>query len=163
MNYRHLLEMAYWYAKENSDDRSTQNGAILIDHTALPITHGTNRFPVASLADNPANHERPRKYAFTEHAERDVIYRCAREGIKTEGLIMVCPWACCAECARAIALAGITKVIVHKQAHDMSPDRWKQAIVEGREILDAKGVGYMLWDGKIGEVTNLFNGEVWYP
>jgi hypothetical protein len=45
----------------------------------------------------------------------------------------------------------------------MSPDRWKQAIADGLEILDAGDVVYYLWDGSIGQVSNLFNGEVWNP
>jgi deoxycytidylate deaminase len=98
-----------------------------------------------------------------EHAERGVIYLAAKAGLPTAGLIMICPWACCAECARAIALAGITQVIAHKQAHDKSPRRWQQSIEEGREILSACGVDYVLWSGEVGGVENLFNGEIWCP
>lgn len=164
MKYRYLLRQAYQYAKETSEDRSTHNGALLLDpRSGEVVARGANRFPASSLKHNEANHERPRKYAFTEHAERDVIYRCGLEGITTCGLIMVCPWACCADCARAIVLAGIPLVVAHKQAYDMSPDRWKQAIADGLEILDAGDVIYHLWDGQIGQVSNLFSGEVWSP
>ena len=164
MTYQELLREAYKWAEKTSDDRSTKGGAILVRHDQMvPLLLGSNRFPSPALSDNPANHERPRKYAFMEHAERDVIYRAVYCGISTRGLVMVCPWACCAECARAIVLAGITKVIAHKQAHDMSPPRWQQLIDDGIEILAAKGVEYLLWDGKVDGVENLFNGEIWYP
>jgi hypothetical protein len=76
---------------------------------------------------------------------------------------MVCPWACCGDCARAISIAGITQVVAHKQAHGMSPERWQQPIEEGKEILAAKGIPYILWDGEVGGVENLFNGEIWCP
>lgn len=164
MNDKELLRDAYRWAKRHSDDRSTKNGAILVRHNQMvPLLYGANRFPHPSLALNEANHERPRKYAFTEHAERDVIYMAAKCGLATDGLVMVCPWACCGDCARAIVLAGITKVVAHKQAHDMSPERWQGPIEEGKEILAAQGVEYVLWDGEVGRVENLFNGEIWYP
>ena len=76
---------------------------------------------------------------------------------------MVCPWACCSDCARAIVLAGIPLVVAHKQAFAMTPERWREEIAVGLEILEGGGVTYHLLDSKIGEVENLFNGEVWYP
>ncbi len=164
MNYQKLLREAYKWAEKVSDDRSTKNGSILVNPGQMvPLLFGANRFPTSSLYENEDNHERPRKYAFTEHAERDVIYLAATCGLATEGLVMACPWACCAECARAIVMSGITMVIAHRQAHDKSPERWRQAIVDGREILAAGKVEYVLWDGKIGNVKNLFNGEIWCP
>jgi len=159
---RDLMREAYAEAAEFSDDRSTKNGALLVSPEGV-VLRDSNRFPAESLAYNPVNHERPRKYAFTEHAERAVIYKAATFGICTRGLTMVCPWACCAECARAIVMAGITKVVAHKQAHTITPDRWRQSILEGREILAAGKVEYELWGGKVGGVENLFNGEVWTP
>lgn len=159
---RDLMREAYAEAAEFSDDLSTKNGALLVSPAGV-VLRGSNRFPVASLALDPANHRRPRKYAFTEHAERDVIFKAAYHGICTRGLIMVCPWACCAECARAIVMVGISKVVAHKQAFDMSPPRWQQPIVEGLEILAAGDVKYELWGGKVGGVENLFNGEIWCP
>jgi dCMP deaminase len=164
MTYQDLLREAYKWAARTSDDRSTQNGSVLVRRGQLvPLLLGVNRFPTRSLAENEANHERPRKYAFTEHAERDVIYSAAKCGLPTDGLVMVCPWACCADCARAICIAGIQKVIAHKQAHDISPERWKQSIEYGKEILAAHQVDYVLWDGKVGGVENLFDGEIWCP
>ena len=159
---RDLMRTAYAEAAVFSDDRSTKNGALLLSRGGI-VMRGVNRFPVASMIDNPVNHERPRKYAFIEHAERAIIFKAASFGISTRGLTMVCPWACCAECARAIVLAGVTKVVAHKQAHDMTPERWQQSIIDGKEILSAGGVEYELWSGKVCGVENLFNGEIWCP
>jgi len=170
MDYAFLLAQAYHYAKCRSEDRSTHCGALLVDpSTEAIIKRGVNHFPSSGLAKNEANHLRPLKYSFTEHAERDVIYACAANGIKTKGLVMVAPWACCADCARAIKLAGIHLVVAHKEAYDRSPDRWKVSIAEGLEILKDGGVVYHLWEGKVQQlleqepITNLFNGEVWEP
>lgn len=156
-----LLRQAYQLAR-CSTDISTKNGALLVRDGRV-IVGGVNSFTNAGQALDPRNHERPRKYKVTEHAERAAIYKAARQGIATEGLIMVCPWASCPDCARAIVLAGISLVIVHKQAHDRTPPRWREEIALGLEILRDRGVGYLLFDGQIGGVKNLFNGEMWYP
>ena len=164
MNYQTLLHTTYWRAEQQGVDRSTRNCALLINPvTGEEVAYGLNRYPSAELANDSRNHERLRKYAFIEHAERDAIFKCAKNGIATQGLIMVCPWACCPECARAIVFAGIPLVVAHKQAFDMTPERWREPIEQGMEILQSGGVVYHLWDGKVDEVQNLFNGSYWRP
>jgi dCMP deaminase len=103
------------------------------------------------------------KLTFIEHAERDVIYEAARAGTRTLDRIMVCPWACCAPCARAIVLSGIGKVVAHRQAYEITPERWLKQISDGLEILKAGRVEYELIDAKIGYVQNRFNGKIWHP
>ena len=164
MDYREFMRSAYKLAYEESTDTSTKNGALLIhpvDETTM--VGGVNSFADPDMASDVRNYERPRKYQVTEHAERAVIYKAAKSGIRTRGLIMVCPWACCSDCARAIVLSGIPLVVAHKQAFAMTPDRWQEEIDIGLEILEGGGVTYHLLDSEIGGVENLFNGEVWYP
>lgn len=168
MNYQKLMREAYQVAANESTDTSTKNGALLIDplvevFEGFILAHGVNSFTDSGMASNLENFERPRKYQVTEHAERAVIYTAARRGICTEGLIMVCPWACCSDCARAIVLAGITLVVAHKQAQDKTPKRWQEEVEVGMEILQGGGVEYQLFDGNIQGVDNLFDGKVWQP
>jgi len=156
-----LLQQAYLLAQRYSTDRSTKNGAIL-------IRPGGNLWGVNSFTDysqflDCRNHVRPRKYKVTEHAERAVIYKAARLGIATLGLTMVCPWASCPDCARAIVLAGIPLVIGHRQAYDKTPPRWQEEVAFGLEILRGGGVTYQMFDGPIGGVENLFDEEIWLP
>jgi dCMP deaminase len=158
MYWKELLRETYNYASAHSEDISTQCGASLVDpYTGKILVHGCNHFPSVDY------HTRPKKYAFIEHAERDVIYKAARSGIKTQGLIMVAPWACCSDCARAIVLAGITTVVAHKEAWDRSPERWKESLNYGMEILRAGNVIYFLYQGKIELLNNLFDGKYWEP
>jgi hypothetical protein len=60
-------------------------------------------------------------------------------------------------------LSGIRKVVAHKQAYDITPDRWRESIAIGLEILRAGGVEYELLDAKIGYVQNRFDGRLWNP
>jgi dCMP deaminase len=164
MDYQELMREAYQLSHDESTDTSTKNGALLVDPVDRHVVlGGVNAFTNSDMASEARNYERPRKYQVTEHAERAVIYKAAKRGVCTEGLIMVCPWACCSDCARGIVLAGIKLVVAHKQAFAMTPARWQEEIDVGLEILEGGGVTYHLLDSEIGGVENLFNGEVWYP
>lgn len=45
-------------------------------------------------------------------AERRLIFRCARRGVSTEGLWLLCTGSPCLACAKAIYAAGISRVVV---------------------------------------------------
>ena len=136
---------------------------------------GTGRFWSTKTADRSAaqptdSHvvvaprlERPKKYAFIEHAERNAIYAAACKGEATAGGTLYCPWYACADCARAIIQAGIVRVIGHKQMFDRTPEHWKETIAYGNEMFREAGVEALQYDGPIGECTALINGEVWNP
>jgi dCMP deaminase len=156
-----LKMKAAYKAAEMSTDRSTKNGAVLVSD-GWNVIQGWNHH-VDGYGDEPEHHERPLKYKITEHAERDVILKAAREGIKTEGLTMVANWVACEPCARAVVLSGITHVIAHKQCMDRTPERWKEQIELGLEIFRRGGVQLTIWDGEIGGIENLNGGELWCP
>lgn len=96
-------------AVQYSDDRSTQTGALIVPADGGFIA-SANTLPrnVNGLLD--ARHERPVKYAWIEHAERNVIYRCAQRGTSTAGAKMYLAHPPCADCARAIIQAGIKEL-----------------------------------------------------
>ncbi len=155
---RDLMRPAYQFAYDNSTDTSTKVGALLVTEHCEVVTWGVNAHTNSAQLKDARNFERPRKYKVTEHAERASIYQAARKGIATEGLMMVCPWACCPDCARAIVLAGITQVYAHKAAFDMTPPRWREEVELGVEILEGSGVRYHLYEGTIDKFKNLFDG-----
>ncbi len=158
---RELLRAAYIEASK-SHDPSTQNGALLVTPIGTAFAADHNRFP-DGVVETPERLERPLKYEYVEHAERNVIFRIARLGISAENLIMVCPWAPCADCARAIIQTGIKELITHKQAHDRSPERWREQIDRAVGMLKEGAVKFTAYDGKIGDVIIRHNGELWRP
>ena len=177
---KEYLKQAYAFAAEHSPDPSTQNGAILVDATVAVIAslddcdieldgpavaYGANRFP-RGVEATKERLERPLKYSFICHAERDVIYDAAKHGVATEGLTMYCPWYACTDCARAIIQSGITEVIGHRTILDKTPDRWKETIDIALGMLDDAGVKNSFVGGEEGELDAVgvrFNGEIWYP
>jgi dCMP deaminase len=159
LHARIQLRNAYLAAKR-SDDRSTKNGVILTTQDMEVI--GFNHF-TPGFGDKEEHHERPLKYSLVEHAEADAIHAAASLGVNTNGAIMFAPWAPCPDCARAIVGAGIAEVVCHKQCMDRTPERWLDMVRLGLDILKHGSVLLTAFDGEIGGVENLNNGEIWKP
>lgn len=157
----HLKLRAAYMAAANSDDRSTKNGAVLVCE-GWNVLSGFNHM-MDGYGHLPEHHERPFKYWVTEHAERDVILKAAAKGIQTKGMTMVANWVACPDCARAIVTAELACVVTHKACMDRTPERWKEMVDAGLTILKNGGVKLCIWDGGIGGIENLNNGEIWYP
>ena len=139
-----------------SIDPSTQNGAIIVNEaTGEILGGGCNEFP-SGVEVLTERWERPLKYSFVEHSERNAIFFCARKGKATAGMTMYCPWFACADCARAIIQAGITRVVGHKV--DITNDRWAGSIEVAIQMLKEAGVQMDYVDHKYG-ITIRRNGE----
>lgn len=156
LNRQSLLKIAYGKAQESTNP-STQNGAVLVDDKGNVVLSAVNSFP-DGVAETQERQTKPLRYKFSVHSERNVLYRAARLGIKTEGLTMVCPWAACSDCAQAIIQTGIKRLVVHKQALDRS-DKWQENIELAFKMLREAGVEIIVFDGKIGVGKILRGGE----
>lgn len=159
---RVLLETAYRHAMFNATDPSTQNGAIIIDDNGSPLAIGANHLP-RGVVDKPERWERPGKYQFVEHAERNCIYDAARKGVATEGKIMIVPWHSCADCARGIIQAGIKLVIGHQLTNDLTPPHWKESITVAWKMLEEAKVEMKWYTGKVNlkdDIKIRFNGQI---
>lgn len=107
---QYFLDMAA-LAAMRSKDRSTQVGAVIVDLNRNVRATGYNGFPRRVNDDIDARHERPIKYRYTEHAERNAIYSAARAGVSTDGCTMYCTHAPCSDCARAVIQAGVLRIV----------------------------------------------------
>lgn len=158
---KRLLRLAYEEAK-SSTDLSTQNGAIVVRDGQV-IGSGSNHFP-KGVAELPHRLIRPEKYKYVVHAETQAIYDAARKGNATEGAEMFSPWAACGECAKAIIQAGITKLVVHKEAIDQSHNQWADSIKLALEMFKEAGVEYVLFSAQYKDgLELLFDGKSWQP
>lgn len=100
------------FRSRKSKDRSTKVGAVVVNDRKIPLVSGWNGFPRGVDDDVAARHERPAKYLWTEHAERNAIDNAAAEGIALRGCTMyVAPLMPCNECAKSIIQAGIRRVV----------------------------------------------------
>jgi dCMP deaminase len=159
LSHEDYLRRAY-EAASLSKDLSTQNGAILVNPNigGYIVAEGWNDI-VPEGCDNLERRQRPLKYQWTEHAERAAIYIAARWGYPTENLWLYAPWLACADCGRAIVLAGITKCIRHKiPEHAERPD-WAQTIAIADEMFKEAGVEVVEVTGRLG-VRFRFDGRM---
>lgn len=103
-----------------SKDRSTKVGATIVGPDNQIISTGFNGFPIDVNDDVDERHQRPDKYLWTEHAERNAIFLAARRGSATEGCrmyLMFSP-APCVDCTRAVIQSGISEIITPKTKFD---------------------------------------------
>jgi len=165
MDVKELLRRAYQHAMKHATDPSTQNGALIINDQGEILAHGANHFP-RGVQEKPERWERPAKYQYVEHAERGAIYDAAREGVRTSGKIMVCPWFACTDCARAIIEARIMLVIGHQSPNDWTPEHWKESIKVAWDMLREANVALKWYEGKISDDNSIairFNGGIVHP
>ncbi len=112
----YFLKMADLVATK-SKDRSTKVGCVVVGPSNEVRTTGYNGFCRGIDDDVNSRHDRPDKYLWTEHAERNAVYNAARNGIKLECCTMYVNMFPCADCARAIIQSGITRVVAKRNTN----------------------------------------------
>lgn len=107
---RKYLDDAISFA-QHSKDSSTKVGAVIVGATGEVRSVGWNGAPRGSDADEDDQRlQRPEKYFWMEHAERNAIYNAARCGTPLHGSHLVVTHPPCMDCARAIVQSGVVKV-----------------------------------------------------
>ena len=94
-----------------SKDRSRKVGSVIVDSRNVLVSLGWNGFPRGIDDDVDRRHERPEKYFWAEHAERNAIYNAAANGHTLRGCRLYVLLFPCASCTRAIIQSGIQEVI----------------------------------------------------
>ncbi len=95
-----------------SKDPNTQIGCVIVGPAHEIRSTGYNSLPRGIRDDVIERFERPAKYLWMEHAERNAICNAARAGTATEGCTIYVEIMPCMDCARAIVQAGIVEVVV---------------------------------------------------
>jgi dCMP deaminase len=133
------LGLATWVAGK-SKDRSTKVGAVIVDDDNAIISTGFNSFPRGVDDDVDARHERPAKYMWTEHAERNAIYNAARQVLKGTTLVLQYPPCPCTDCTRGVIQTGIKKIIVPKGVGFPGVGDWTESLGIAKQMLYEAGV-----------------------
>lgn len=153
-----FLRKVYLMARKSKDPR-TQIGAVLVKDKA-DFASGYNGISPMVREDIPSRHERPEKYFWYEHGERNSIYFCAFRGISTCGATMYTNGTPCADCGRAIIRAGIVEVVVHKQWElNLSSPKWTESCERTRQMFNEAKVNVRTVDLFLN-VQILLNGDI---
>jgi dCMP deaminase len=140
MKYTRHIDHAQYVAGW-SKDRSTKVGAVIVDEKDSTISEGYNGFPRGVNDNIDVRHERPQKYQWTEHAERNAIYNAARRLLEGTTLVLnysPCP---CTDCTRAIIQSGIKQVVVpYDNKFPGKGEHWEEDLRIARTMLQEAGV-----------------------
>jgi dCMP deaminase len=139
------LRLAHEVASWSKDQ--VQVGAVIADQNRNPRGFGYNGMPRGLHDDHEARVEKPLKNWYFEHAERNVIYACARNGISCDACTMYVTHFPCCDCTRAIIQSGITHVVVDAtcmQDHMTFYQKWSDQITESQTMMTEAGVSWEL-------------------
>lgn len=85
-----------------SKDRSTKVGAVAVGPYREICSVGYNGMPRGVNDDVEARHQRPEKYSYFEHAERNLLFNASRIGARLQNCTIYITHYPCADCARGI-------------------------------------------------------------
>lgn len=122
-----FMQGVYWVASKSKDPK-TKIGALIVKDKRI-ISTGYNGIPIGVNDDNKNRHQRPEKYKWYEHGERNALYAAAKYGIDTNDATLYTNALPCADCARGIIQSGIKNVYIHQQFNDLcnatQREQWK--------------------------------------
>ena len=125
-----------------SKDPSTKVGAIVVGPDREIRSTGYNGL-VRGVDDNKSERmERPTKYDFFEHAERNAVYNACLIGATLKGCVIYVTSMPCPDCARAIIQSGIKMVVTRRLEPDPAAPTgtWRDKLVYSEEMFREAGV-----------------------
>jgi dCMP deaminase len=135
--FRNIAEQV----KLKSKDKKTQIGAVIVGKDNEIVSTGYNSFPRGINDGVEERQERPEKYFWFEHAERNAIYNAARIGVSTKDCTLyLSHWFPCADCARGIINAGITKIYCERPDENDKSSSFTESFKRSEEMLLEAGV-----------------------
>lgn len=129
-------EVAKW-----SKDPSTQVGAVLVSPDRKQIVVGYNGFP-STMEDRPEDYSnREMKYRHVVHGEINAILQAQCD--LTKWTLYTVPFPPCADCAKIVAQAGITRVVAPRPTAEQLT-RWADSFIAADEVWARNNVSLIL-------------------
>lgn len=157
-----FMRHAYLIASK-SKDLYTKIGCVVVKDN-ITIMEGFNGIPRKVLDTVLVRSERPEKYFWYEHSERNAIFNCARKGIATEDATMYCLGMPCSECMRAIIQAYIKELVIHSQWEDIgmnvNSEKWNESTRRSNIMLKESGINFRILDKKLG-IKTMVDGKIY--
>jgi dCMP deaminase len=141
MNWKEYFRNIAHQVKLKSKDERTQIGAVIVGEDNEIVSTGYNSFPRGIIDDISERQERPEKYFWFEHAERNAIYNAARIGVSTKGTTMYLTCGIpCADCCRGIINAGITTIVCEVGDAGAKGPKWEESGKRSLQMFNEAGV-----------------------
>ena len=128
-----------------SKDPSTKVGCVAVDlDSKRVLAMGYNGFPPRISDTKERLNDREKKYQFVVHAEQNMIYHAALNGVSLDGsAVYVSPLGICNECAKGLITVGVCDVFMpmirkHVETwhakHKVAMDMFREANIGVYEI-----------------------------
>jgi dCMP deaminase len=146
MNWtEYFLEIAE-VVKLKSKDQSTQIGAVVVGEGNNVLSTGYNSFPRGLDDSLEERQERPEKYFWMEHAERNAIYNAALEGVSLKNsTIYLTSGLPCMDCARGIVNSGIKTVYCKEECTTKNKEKWVESQTKSLQLLNECGINVIFY------------------
>ena len=127
--------------KLKSKDKYTQIGAVIVGVDKEVLSTGYNSFPRGLNDTIDKRQERPEKYFWFEHAERNAIYNAARIGVSLKNsTIYLTSGLPCMDCARGIVNSGVKIVWCKQVCTTKNKEKWEESQMKSMQLLNECGV-----------------------
>jgi len=132
--------------KLKSKDESTQIGAVIVGEDNEVLSTGYNSFPRGMDDSKQERQERPEKYFWFEHAERNAIYNAARVGTALKNsTIYLTSGVPCMDCSRGIVNSGIKVIWCKRTCTTKNKEKWEESQLKSIQLLNECGVQVMFY------------------
>lgn len=147
MNWPTYFRNLAHVVKTKSKDNNTQIGAVLVGRDNTVVSLGYNSFPRGIDDSRPERQERPEKYYWFAHAERNAIYNAARSGVSTldTTMYLTCGMPCC-DCAIAIINSGVRNIYIEAGGTGVKGAQWDENVIRSKQMFKESGVVVNYYD-----------------
>jgi len=155
----YFMTMVY-LAGMRSKDMSTHIGAVFVGPDREIRSTGYNGFPRRLNDYLPERQERPEKYYWFEHGERNGMFNAVLMGVSLKGCTMYTNGMPCMDCGRGAVQSGIIEVVTDKKWDDANAEKWAEHTKRTIMMFDEVGVKHRQWDGELIDIFKFKNGEI---
>ena len=171
-----FLRKTFEFARDYSQDKDTQTGAMICDPDFRLVSFGSNR---CNFGD-PRRYEgrgerilfgRPEKYDALVHAESDSHFCASRFGNPVVGCTIYVTLVPCRPCGSVIINSGIKRCVTHDSTWEWYADAlkedsrvdWKESCENAVKNLKKSGIEYISLSEPVGGVEFMFYGKLRRP
>lgn len=154
-----FMTMAYLVASM-SKDQKTHIGAVIIGPNKEVRSVGFNSFPRGINDDLDQRQEKPEKYYWFEHGERNAIYNATLMGVSLKDCVLYTSGIPCMDCARGIVQSGIKEVVVDDAWNKTNSLKWQEHAQRTQQLFLEAGIGLRFWQGQLVPIVKFNGGEI---
>lgn len=129
-----MMHYAHHIAEIFSDDQNTKVGAVIVNKYGV-VSESANCLPIGIDKSDVNKVTGENKYFNIEHAERGAILKCAKFGFPTNNTTMYVTHFPYHDCARAIILSGIKRLVCNKEP-DFTHKKWGESWKFANELFN---------------------------